>query len=195
MDILSTLFMQQSRKIGLMVPDVVISEKHQDALEITEHPVEIGAEIADHAFKRPAELTMEVGFAGGGSLIDFADTRKIGISTPLNTMSPGEVYQALLELQSSRKPFDVITGKRQYSNMLIRAIEVTTDKSSENVLMAVLTLRQLNMTRTEMVTVSSQENMKEGATTAGVSNTGVKNARPVENVSLLQRLSGWFNAA
>ncbi len=64
MDILSTLFSQQSRKIDLLVPDVIISEKHQDTLEITEHPVEIGAEIADHAYKRPAELTMEVGFSG-----------------------------------------------------------------------------------------------------------------------------------
>ncbi|SFN48322.1 hypothetical protein SAMN05216516_108123 [Izhakiella capsodis] len=195
MDILSTLFMQQTRQIGLMVPDVIISEKHQDTLEITEHPVETGAAIADHAYKRPAELTMEVGFAGGGSLVDFADTQNIGISTPLNTMSPEEVYRTFVDLQASRKPVDVITGKRKYSNMLIRAIEVTTDKTSENVLMAVLTLRELNMTQTETVTVSRQQNMKEGATTTGVSNTGVKNARPVENVSLLQRLSGWFNAA
>ena len=192
MDILSTLFSQQSRKIDLLVPDVIISEKHQDTLEITEHPVEIGAEIADHAYKRPAELTMEVGFSGGGSLLDFWDTSNVGLSMGL---SPEETYQKILDLQSSRQPFDVITGKRQYSNMLIRAIEVTTDKASENVLMAVLTLRELNMTQTETVTVSSQQNMKEGATTTGVSNSGVKNARPVENVSLLQRLSGWFNAA
>lgn len=40
MDILSTLFHLQSRKIGVMVPDVVVAEKHTDVLEITEHPVE-----------------------------------------------------------------------------------------------------------------------------------------------------------
>ncbi|CAK8736430.1 hypothetical protein SODG_000143 [Sodalis praecaptivus] len=184
MDILSTLFSQPSRKIGLLVPDVVMSEKHQDQLEITEHPVEIGAEIADHAYKRPAELTMEVGFAGGGSLLDLWDTAKIGLSLGL---SPRETYQKLLELQASRQPFDVITGKRQYSNMLIRAIEVTTDKASENVLMAVLTLRELNMTRTETATVMRQANMREGTTTSSVANTGVKTTKPVENVSLLQR--------
>jgi hypothetical protein len=42
MDILSTLFQQQSRRIGLIVPSVVVSEKHSDTLEITEHPVETG---------------------------------------------------------------------------------------------------------------------------------------------------------
>ncbi len=76
MDILSTLFSQRSRKIGLLVPDVVISEKHQDTLEITEHPVELGAEIADHAYKRPAEVTMEVGFSSSGSLLDFGTRQK-----------------------------------------------------------------------------------------------------------------------
>lgn len=38
MDILSTLFHQQSRKIGMIVPCVVISEKHTDMLEITDAP-------------------------------------------------------------------------------------------------------------------------------------------------------------
>lgn len=74
MDILSTLFSQQSRKIGLIIPDVVISEKHSDVLEITEHPTENGAPVADHAYKRPSELTMDVGFSGGGSLLDFASS-------------------------------------------------------------------------------------------------------------------------
>ncbi|QHM71273.1 phage baseplate protein [Mixta intestinalis] len=186
MDILSTLFSQQSRKIGLLVPDVVISEKHADTLEITEHPVEIGAPVADHAYARPAELTMEVGFAGGGSLLDFWDTSNIGLGLGL---SPQETYQQILDLQASRQPFDVITGKRQYKNMLIRAIEVTTDKHTENVLMAVLTLRELNMTQTETVTVADQDNMQDGAATAGVKNGGVKSTKPSQNVSLLQRAS------
>jgi hypothetical protein len=48
-------------------------------------------------------------------------------------LSPKETYQELLDLQNSRVPFDVVTGKRIYTNMLIRALEVTTDRTSENV--------------------------------------------------------------
>lgn len=184
MEILSTLFSQRSRKIGLLVPEVIISEKHQDTLEITEHPVELGAQIADHAYKRPAELTMEVGFSGGGSLLDFRDTRQVGIGLGL---SPQETYQQILSLQASRQPFDVITGKRRYQNMLIRAIEVTTDKHTENVLMAILTLRELNITQTQKasMTVVEPKNMREGNTTSGVSNTGMKTPKQVENRSVL----------
>ncbi|WGM00506.1 phage baseplate protein [Arsenophonus nasoniae] len=192
MDILSTLFSQRSRKIGLLVPDVVISEKHHDTLEITEHPVELGAEIADHAYKRPAEVTMEVGFSSGGSLLDFWDTSKLGISVGL---SAPEIYQQILALQASRQPFDVITGKRKYQNMLIRAIEVTTDKHTETVLMAILTLRELNITQTQTLNINAadEKNMREGNTTGGVSNTGMKMPKPVDNRSLLQRGAAFFN--
>lgn len=185
MDILSTLFQQQSRRIGLIIPSVVISEKHSDTLEITEHPVETGAPVSDHAYKRPSEVVMEVGFSGGGSLLDFIDTSPLGLTLGL---SPRETYQQILDLQASRIPFDVVTGKRLYSNMLIRAIEVTTDRTSENVLMAVLTLREVIITQTQQITVADKADMKEGANTSAVINSGTKAAKP-QNESLLS--SGW----
>lgn len=185
MDILSTLFHQQSRKIGLIVPSVVVSEKHSDTLEITEHPVEIGAAVADHAYKRPSEVVMEVGFAGGGSLLDFVDTSSIGLSLGL---SPQETYQELLDLQNSRIPFDVVTGKRLYSNMLIRALEVTTDKTTENVLSAVLTLREVLIIQTQQITVANKSDMKDGASTSAVANAGTKTTKPPNN-SLLKTVA------
>ncbi|HFF1824131.1 TPA: phage baseplate protein [Raoultella ornithinolytica] len=187
MDIISTLFQQQSRRIGLIVPSVVISEKHNDTLEITEHPVEVGAAISDHAYRRPSEVVMQVGFAGGGSLLDFLDTTSFGLSVGL---SPKETYQELLDLQNSRVPFDVVTGKRIYSNMLIRALEVTTDRTSENVLSAVLTLREVIITSTTTTQVAVKEDMKLGANTSAVQNSGVKTPA-AKNESLLSRLAGY----
>ena len=187
MDILSTLFQQQSRRIGLIVPSVVISEKHNDTLEITEHPVEVGAAISDHAYRRPSEVVMQVGFAGGGSLLALLDTTSFGLSVGL---SPKETYQELLDLQNSRVPFDVVTGKRIYSNMLIRALEVTTDRTSENVLSAVLTLREVIITSTTTTQVAVKEDMKLGANTSAVQNSGVKTPA-AKNESLLSRLAGY----
>ncbi|STL39876.1 bacteriophage protein [Escherichia coli] len=100
---------------------------------------------------------MEVGFAGGGALLDFASNLT---ATSLLGLSPQQTYQELLDLQESRIPFDVVTGKRLYSNMLIRALEVTTDKTTENVLSAVLTLREVIISRTQQITVA--ENQHEG---------------------------------
>ncbi|EBW3292694.1 hypothetical protein DPD00_13230 [Salmonella enterica subsp. enterica serovar Bijlmer] len=182
MDILSTLFHQQSRRIGVLIPSVVVSEKHTDTLEITEHPVEVSAAIADHAYKKPSEVVMEVGFAGGGSLLDFASNLT---ATSLLGLSPQQTYQEILDLQESRIPFDVVTGKRLYSNMLIRALEVTTDRTTENVLSAVLTLREVLISQTQQVTVADKTDMKDGASTSPVLNTGTKTIKP-PNTSLLQ---------
>lgn len=190
MDILSTLFHQQSRKIGILVPDVVISEKHSDTLEITEHPVEKPTtsgtgSVSDHAYKRPSEVTMEVGFAGGGSLLDFTDTSTLGLSLGL---SPSETYEKLLDMQLSRVPIEVVTGKRIYQNMLIRAIEVTTDKTTENVLRAVLTLREVIITQTQNITVADKADMKEGVSTSAVISAGQKttvSAAPQKRDSIL----------
>lgn len=190
MDILSTLFSLQSRKIGLIVPDVVISEKHSDTLEITEHPVEDKAPVADHAFRRPSEVVMEVGFAGGGSLLDLLDTSAIGLSLGL---SPKETYQELIDLQRSRIPFSVTTGKRLYSNMLIRVLDVTTDKTTENVLAATLTLREVLITQTKSVNVADKGDMTEGVSTSEVQNSGVKSTIPGDDASFLQKVAWWWS--
>lgn len=58
-----------ARSIGPIVAQVTISERHEDTLEITEHPVEQGAAIADHAFKRPATVVITAAWSnspGGG---------------------------------------------------------------------------------------------------------------------------------
>jgi hypothetical protein len=187
MDILSTLFSQGTRKIEMIVPSVVISEKHQDTSEITEHPVQRGAAISDHAYDRPSEVTMEIGFAGGGSLIDGFDTSKIfDFDTGLSLgKSPKEVYEQLLKLKSSREPFDVTTGKRQYKNMLIRSIEVTTDKTSENVLMVTLNLREVIIVDTAEVktNVPPPERMKDPLETGPVVDKGTKTPiKPKESI-------------
>lgn len=44
-----------------------IREIHNDELEVTEHPVEVGAMISDHAYKRPAELVLEIAWSNSPS--------------------------------------------------------------------------------------------------------------------------------
>lgn len=199
MDILSTLFSQNTRKIEMIVPSVVISEKHSDSSEITEHPVQVpggeGFTVSDHTFDRPSEVTMEIGFAGGGSLIDGFDTSSMfDISTGLKLgSSPREIYQQLLDLRAGKKPFDVITGKRDYKNMLIRAIEVTTDNTSENVLMVVLTLRQVIIVETKKTTVAPVENQKLPEATGGTEERGTVTPKPV-NESILSNMKGGLGA-
>lgn len=107
--------LRPTRSIGEIRGYVTLSEEAIDKLTITKHPVQQGASITDHAYKEPTELNVQI--VRGGILVDL-----------------NEVYEEFLELQSSRIPFEVITKKRSFSNMLISSIRETTDKKTENIL-------------------------------------------------------------
>jgi len=65
----NVLFMQR-RNIAGYIPNVVLEERHEDRLAVTEHPVELGAAITDHSYKYPSELTMRVMWNSGiGSVL------------------------------------------------------------------------------------------------------------------------------
>ena len=61
------LFLQQSNQIGGIQVDTTLEEHYEDSLEITEHPVEAGAAITDHSFKRPMELVLTCGWSDSSS--------------------------------------------------------------------------------------------------------------------------------
>lgn len=158
-DDLYALISAPFRAIGTIVPDVVVEESHRDQLVITDHPVERGAAISDHAFKLPVEVEIRCGFSN---------------STAGAEGYVQEVYQEFLDLQAARQPFDVFTGKRQYSNMLIRSLEVTTDERSEHALYLSVGLREVIIVDTA-TTKSAPQNMQASPQkTANVVNTGAK---------------------
>lgn len=39
-----------------IIPDVTIAETHSDEVVVTTHPVDTGAQIADHAYRQPASV-------------------------------------------------------------------------------------------------------------------------------------------
>lgn len=46
------------RSIGDIIANITTEEQHSDEIEITRHPVEVGASITDHIFKRPPEVVI-----------------------------------------------------------------------------------------------------------------------------------------
>lgn len=128
------LIQPSARAIGQIYADVTIEENHRDEVIITQHPVEGGGVITDHAFKRPAELEIRCGFSNSSAgYVGYVQ----------------EQYRALLSLQLTRQPFTVYTGKRRYRNMIIRGISVVTDPHSENTLMATVALQEVIIVSTQ----------------------------------------------
>ena len=152
------------RRLGEFDGYVIVEEQSTDSLEITQHPVQDGSSITDHAFLLPQELTMR---------IMYDDAQR-----PLQ-----ETYEKLRKLQSDREPFDVITGKRIYRNMLIGALTETTDKETENILYLTMTMQEVIIVQVEVTTVPPRAKQKSPARTSGTSNAGAKSAKAPANNS------------
>lgn len=154
------------RAISFIIPDAVIEEVHADDLAITDHPVETGATISDHAFLLPRRLQMRCLWSdsfGGASGYSQA------------------AYERLLGLQAQREPFSVFTGKRAYRNMLIGRIVVETNAASEYALPTIIELREVIITSTQQTSAgkgagngSQADPARTGSVTDGGNNEMVQ---------------------
>lgn len=147
------------RAIANFRATVTIEEVTTDELEITQHPVQQGAAITDHAFVKPVSVSLSIMFGQQ--------------DRPLT-----ETYNNLLRLQSSRLPFSLVTGKRAFSNMLIKSLSQTTDSQTENVLSLHLDLQQIIITSVDVVSVPPRSQQSKPGTTSGTENAGQKQAQP-----------------
>lgn len=186
---LDSILVKPKRSIGPFKAQVTLREVHHDSLQITDHPVEQGASISDHAFKRPASVTIEAAWSNSpsnasllGGLAGAVSGTISGVQslvTGNNASQVKDIYEKLLKLQASAIPFDVYTGKRLYKNMLISELTTTSDVKNENILNITAELRQVIIVGTQTVSVDAPlANQKMAPLTAPVQNTGTQSLQP-----------------
>lgn len=167
-----TLFM--SRNIGGFVANVTIEEDHNDEIEISDHPVEQGAEVSDHAYKRPPTVVITAGWSNSS------------IEALGNPFYVQQVYDALLNLQASLQPFEIVTGKRIYENMLMKRLSLKTDEKTEHALLVTAECRNIQIVSTQTVSsgTGDPKNMKDPVSNAAVTNVGTVSAKPYTGPNL-----------
>lgn len=149
------------RSFGTIVPDIVLQEVGTDNVQKTQHPVEQGAAVVDHAFVVPAKLLMRCGFSN---------------STAGYVGYVQEMYAQILALKNALEPVNVVTGKRLYSNMLIVGLTQVTDQESENALMIVVSFEELPTASTQTTSgspVSTSDNPADPSQTGDEANSNV----------------------
>lgn len=153
------------------VADVTEQEQHTDQLFITEHPIEAGANISDHAYKRPATVQLRLGWSNS-AYFNF-DPYYIN-----------SIYLGLLQFQADRAPFSLYTGKRVYKNMLLANLVVETDETSEWALRVEATFQQVFITNTQTTTISTNpQNQSNPQSTLPTTSNGTQSALPAANLN------------
>lgn len=107
-----TLLFRHKTQIDSLILDACISEQHDADVEVTEHNVEVGSNISDHARPKPETLTIE----------GLITATPFGKETSLDYID--EAYAKLRELKDAGSLIKVTTPVRSYSNMIITKLSV-----------------------------------------------------------------------
>lgn len=171
----NVLALPAASKIGDIEVETTLEETHTDTLHVTEHPVEAGAAIADHSYKKPAELVLRCGWSNASLKALF------GIISGFfagGTMRKADyvsgIYSQLLKLQEDREPISIATGLRQYDNMLITGLQVQRDQKTSQIIMVTATCREVILVSTSAATLPAKTDQASPADTAETENAGAK---------------------
>lgn len=165
---IGAVLIRTRRSLGDLYPDVVVEESHEDGLQITEHPIEQGAAVSDHAYGKPSVVTIRGGVSDSGGAFPFNPFETSGERRSV------EFYEKLLALQDSREPFDIVTGRRVYKNMLLDSLTTVTDRDTEHVLAFTAVCKEVIIVATQVASLPPRSRQAMPGKTGGIKDSGTK---------------------
>lgn len=137
--------------IGDVIVDVVTSYSDPIEAEITEFPVEAGADITDHRRIRPQYVTMEVILSDP----DFSGTNiaKSAISGTLSSQLKNgwrDKRDRLLEIAASNDLITVQTPEKQYNSFTILSVRPTRTAQTANAYFCTVEMREVRVVSSEL---------------------------------------------
>jgi len=163
--------------IGGWFFDAFLRSTHTSRLSITQHPVQVGAALTDHAFLQPKELSMEIGMS------DAATSLVPGQFTGGWSRSV-QAFKVLQELQALRVPLQVHSRLGLYQNMLIEEISAPDDYTTLYGLRCTVLLREIMVAQVRTIKISAKPEVTNVATRGKL--------EPYENVSIAEQIRRKF---
>jgi len=170
----------------LIMMDATLSENPKYENDITDHPVEDGSEVTDHANPKPIMLEIEGevsdspmslegallnalssgigaavgnGIGGGfGSAVGAVAGGFVAsaISGPQSSPSQ-QAYNYLLQLWKNRIPVTITTSLTVYNNMMLQSLSVPRDPSTGQKLKFTMSFKEVRFVKTQDVQVTNLE--------------------------------------
>ncbi len=132
--------------------DATLAEDHAFDSEVTEHPVEIGADITDHVRARPIEVTIQ-GLVSDTPIGALAERRGFdGVSEP--AALPSDVaFSNLLGIRDAREPVTITTSLKTFENMVLESLSVPRSARTGHALEFTARFRQVELVTNQRTTV------------------------------------------
>ncbi|MCB2297800.1 phage baseplate protein [Clostridium tagluense] len=160
--------------IGNFVFDAYFSIDHETNLKITEHPVQTGASISDHAYMEANQVTFDIG---------MSDVMQSTVSGQFgdNASRSVSAYHTLRRLQAERLPIQVVTRLGTYENMLVATLSTVDDNTTTNGLRVIGTLKEIIVVSVSTIKISARPQVSSST------NNGDQKVQTTDS-SLLSRL-------
>lgn len=168
------LFWEQVNINGYVF-DAYLRMQQQTTMTITENPVESGSLISDHAYINPPIFTFEIG---------MTDTAQGKVFLQFGLLNRSvNAYKLLKEWQDNRERLTLNSKYGFYENILVQDILTNDDYTTYNGMKATVVLKQVLITSTQLVKVSSADFMTSSV------NRGVQNVKSAtSNTSVISEL-------
>lgn len=175
--------------------DAVIEEQHTNSIRLTSNPVELGANINDHAIIEPDKILIRgvvtdtpLGFAALTQIVDTV-TGLFGSSTSDNLTRSQQAYSLIKQLMNDRLPIEVQTGLINYTNMMITGVNIARDKDTSKVAIMEISLEQIIIVDSEVVVLSEGDlespTLEQGSSQVEEGRKEATEASPDTNESVL----------
>jgi len=145
------------RNIGPVAIAAFLYEQHRSEAAITDNAIEDGSSTNDHMYTKPKELTLEI-----------VDEKA------------SDAFIALVEHQSLREPFDVVSGLAVYTNVVIRGIVADREKGTSKILRATIELKEVIIVGTQSTVSSNFDDLPPTTGPSGDAKTFDQTAPTVE---------------
>jgi hypothetical protein len=135
--------------IGGWFFDAFLKMDHTSRLTITDHPVQTGAAITDHAFLQPRQLSMDIG---------MSNVAKSFVNGQFSSgySRSATAFEVLKQLQQLRVPIQINTRLGLYKNMLIEVLSAPDDYTTLNGLRCTVTFREIIVAQVKTVRISAR---------------------------------------
>lgn len=153
--------------------DCVIRESHVQEIEVPEEPVETGVVMSDHAYLKPARLSIEAAVSD----LAFHPGDPDGDDPFASSTSRSiKAFDMLEKLQATFEPFSIQTGLKLYANMELMSLAADQDAATASGLLFRAELKQITIASTQTVTYPPRKLGKPAHQGANKVNNGQQTA-------------------
>lgn len=155
--------------IAGFVIDAATTERHEYPNEVTDIPVEDGADVSDHSRARPVNLTIT-------GIVSDTPIGPVASQRTANSLPSSDAREHLVKIRDEQEPITVVTSLGTFDSMLITSLVFPRDSKNGDALRFQATFKQVIIVTNERSTVpvldpKSQRKVNRGKKAAGIPTT------------------------